>query len=627
MELLELLRAENVEGFNTAREDSARLDLFAAELDGLTLVGVDLSGAVLSKSDLTGTDLSEATLHGASLDEIDGGELKLVEAHGIRLKLRGAWLEDADLTDAEFPQVDLNGATLTNAKAGGAILTSAKMHDLEANGAHFVGADLTEANLKGASLVGADLSRARLVEARLSGADLTDALLEGAELEGARLDGATLIGARLQAARLARATLVEADLSGAKLAHADLSSCNLTRAKLAGADLTGAVLVDACLDGADLTGAVLAGADLSGSDPVALGLDDAQTASLAASGARFDAAAPVVFDRASVALSGAAMGVAWRNPDTAESPTLRWAVRTAEGKTTTGVLPVSATSVHAHDLLGTKSGFQLMLLIERADGFIFQACPLGADGRAGRTTIYKLGADPLAPATWRVLDGAVWGWLLTRDGPSLRVFRDKLDGGGLVEVRKEARPQVMGMLSGTTPMLLGKGGVALSLMPEGAGPPRRLPDGFPPDVGTTVAVGDGLVGVAYVPPTPRKEGRIDVQRVGPRGASEPELLADAEGVTSIDVVADDDGVHVVWTTTNEGERDRVGWTRWPGTELQEVSAGPAGLAGARWLLDPSHPDPRLLVAGKDGRLVAVDLDGEVVAHIDTKSVAAATRGD
>src|SRR5690606_30255242 len=44
MDLLELLTRGDVDAFNNQRGDRARLDFFAADLPGLSLVGIDLSG-------------------------------------------------------------------------------------------------------------------------------------------------------------------------------------------------------------------------------------------------------------------------------------------------------------------------------------------------------------------------------------------------------------------------------------------------------------------------------------------------------------------------------------------------------------------------------------------------------
>ena len=69
----------------------------------------------------------------------------------MQAKLKGACLEDADLTAAYLIKADLSGANLS-------------------------GADLTQAILSEANLSGADLGEAELTDTFLNGANLKDAL-------------------------------------------------------------------------------------------------------------------------------------------------------------------------------------------------------------------------------------------------------------------------------------------------------------------------------------------------------------------------------------------------------------------------------------------------------------------
>ena len=117
--------------------------------------------------------------------------------------------------------------------------------------------------LRGADLQQADLSGANLAHIDLRDTYLAGAHLEGADLEGAHLQGADLSGTFLEGADLSDANLADVDLSnaeelwkpgtdnwkrGAGLSHADLSGANLI-----GADLSGANLSGANLKGADVT--------------------------------------------------------------------------------------------------------------------------------------------------------------------------------------------------------------------------------------------------------------------------------------------------------------------------------------------------------------------------------------
>jgi hypothetical protein len=99
-----------------------------------------------------------------------------------RVDLRGAFLHDARLSDAQFRHSNLARAHLP-----GAQLQNADLKDV----------DLREANLQRARLTGANLREAYLQDADLRGADLRDANLQAAHLAGANLQAADLAGANL----------------------------------------------------------------------------------------------------------------------------------------------------------------------------------------------------------------------------------------------------------------------------------------------------------------------------------------------------------------------------------------------------------------------------------------------
>ncbi|ECR8061825.1 pentapeptide repeat-containing protein [Salmonella enterica] len=111
------------------------------------------------------------------------------------------------------------------------------------------GAYLCDANLRDANLRGAYLCDANLRDANLRGANLRDANLRGANLRGAylcdaNLRGAYLCDANLRDANLRGANLCDANLRGANLRGANLRDANLRGAYLCGADLCGADLPD-----------------------------------------------------------------------------------------------------------------------------------------------------------------------------------------------------------------------------------------------------------------------------------------------------------------------------------------------------------------------------------------------
>ena len=93
---------------------------------------------------------------------------------GLRVDLRGSWLNGATLRDAR-----LQGANLYEARLQGAVLEGARLQ----------GASLYNARLQGACLGGACLQGADLEEAQLQGANLHETKLQGAFLRGVHLAG------------------------------------------------------------------------------------------------------------------------------------------------------------------------------------------------------------------------------------------------------------------------------------------------------------------------------------------------------------------------------------------------------------------------------------------------------
>jgi hypothetical protein len=95
-----------------------------------------------------------------------------------RADLKGKWLAELNLRDADAYLANLEGANLFHANLQGTWFMSA--------------------NLRGADLQGADLQWVNFVDANLQGADLQNANLQGADLRRAELKGANLQGTDLQ---------------------------------------------------------------------------------------------------------------------------------------------------------------------------------------------------------------------------------------------------------------------------------------------------------------------------------------------------------------------------------------------------------------------------------------------
>jgi uncharacterized protein YjbI with pentapeptide repeats len=192
-------------------------DLSGAKLDGAHLStayllvdvkGADLLGSYLSKmypygADLSHADLSGAKLVGADLGDADLTGAKLVGADLSGAKLDGAHLSGANVEDADLSRASLRGADLSRARLGGVHLNGAFLSDADLTGGAFLyDADLSDAHLIGADLQGADLSAALLTHADLSRADLSGTNLSGADVSRSDLSGADLDNADLRVANL-----------------------------------------------------------------------------------------------------------------------------------------------------------------------------------------------------------------------------------------------------------------------------------------------------------------------------------------------------------------------------------------------------------------------------------------
>ena len=186
------------------------------------------------------------TVHLEGLPYIDEIQPVFDEKYGR--DLRGIYLGDTILDNADFRNTDLSFATLRGAKLdrasfSGANLTKANLSQIAAHEALFVSAKLIEANL----------SKADLKEAVLTLADLREANLSNVDLKGAAVDGVNLTKAELHDADLSEASLRDANFTGAQLdgasfRNSDLSDANLCETlglmagQLAGANVLNAVL-------------------------------------------------------------------------------------------------------------------------------------------------------------------------------------------------------------------------------------------------------------------------------------------------------------------------------------------------------------------------------------------------
>jgi len=258
-------------------------NLTHAQLRGVNLKGADLRGSRFDEADLANAQLSRADLRGARFADAD---LSQVTADGADLSetyvtlspdalpgaFRGAWIRDADFSEARLRGVDFSGAQIANAAFRNSDMRNACFDSAEiANvaflgarmaGARFVGATMDATSLQSVDRLTVEIDPARAVpatelQARLTAhaewidslgqkgvrLDLSHCDLRGLDLSGANLSAADLRGALLANVTCAKARLLYTDLAGANLCGAKLNSSDLR-----GANFTGAFQRDLALE-------------------------------------------------------------------------------------------------------------------------------------------------------------------------------------------------------------------------------------------------------------------------------------------------------------------------------------------------------------------------------------------
>ena len=192
----------NLSNIDFSDANLSRAQLWQARFSGTILAGARLIGASLMKAnlckvDMRGADLTNARLIDANLRQADLGPRNRVGEWAASwedrvTKLRGAWLEVADMRDANLDRADLQWARLARANLDNSNLSGADARRADLRAAVLYKANLTRANLSGANFggLGADLRRANLTGANLTGANLSLVVLTGADLTDANLSGA-----------------------------------------------------------------------------------------------------------------------------------------------------------------------------------------------------------------------------------------------------------------------------------------------------------------------------------------------------------------------------------------------------------------------------------------------------
>ena len=258
-------------------------------------VRAEFLDAVAAGKPVAGGDWACIDLSGARLDQMDLSEafFEQVNFSGASLKganLSGAFLVRADLTGADLTGANLQGANIGAADAAGCIFVRADCRSAVLSKGDFTGADFTAANLKEAETLyvrmdqarfsGADVSGIQFLEPDIRGADFTDADLSGSFFLNGRLSDVTFAGAAMTRCLFANMILknvcfdraafnqscfagTDAEavcLEGLSFREANLQQSNFQRMTLQNTDFSGADLENSYFESADLSGADFSGA-------------------------------------------------------------------------------------------------------------------------------------------------------------------------------------------------------------------------------------------------------------------------------------------------------------------------------------------------------------------------------
>jgi uncharacterized protein YjbI with pentapeptide repeats len=545
-DLVELLKAGQVDEFNAKRSRRAQVDLFAADLAGAQMSGADLSGVNLEKADLSDADLSDAILARANLSGADLSNANLTGVMAVQVRLREAMVEGCDLTDADLTGADLSDAEFVGCDLTGITLTGGKAKRTRFEACTLARANFSEVKMGGAVLAGAQAQGAVFKETSLAGADLSGAQLDGADLSGARLREANLEGAQL---------------SGARLTGADLSGARLAGARLAGADLSRADLNDATLDGVDLTGANLKEAAVP-PELLPLALGDIP------SWEEGEILEPTVVR------SGDRVALLWEATGEDDRTWIRLGVGLVDepGLLAAPAIPLPPDLVVARALAPDGEGFQAVFFVERPGGLLMWRFRIDAEGHLGVPERHRL---PYTPATRPLLRVDPAGTLLfgiSREGPGVAVHRlggtepEALDISRLATVR--------GFVSDHHPVALTKGGTVVRLTAAGPLAPVTVPPEFPGRRGALTQESDGVMNAVWLP---QGGAGICVNRLG--SSVETERLFKKLPCVHLDAATTVLGPTVVFT---------------------RPAAGHDGLVVAAFTLDDPKP---VLIAERKGMMV------------------------
>lgn len=209
------------------------------------------------------------------------------EGSASRARIKGALLQDTDLSGLDFAHVDLDATVFDRA-----ILSDTELKGASLRNAAFKNARMTATTLDDARLIGATFELARIADssfagANLQGASFKKAIIKNTSMQSARfyLDEKPVLRDQGQTADFSvaevlsdvnfdGANLIKSNFSGkswlrlsfkkSMLAQSSFAGATLTKSSFAGANLDGVNLSNATLIDVDLSGATMKGAQTSG---------------------------------------------------------------------------------------------------------------------------------------------------------------------------------------------------------------------------------------------------------------------------------------------------------------------------------------------------------------------------
>ena len=553
MDGLKYLEAEDVAGFNAARTERSRPELFASDLEGKQLVGIDLAMAQMDKSDLTGANLTDACLTKASLCEIDGSGMNLSHASAVKLKLRGAYMDGADLSEADLAKADLTEAHLPGVSAVGVSLMSSRMREANAAGGDFSDGDLSEASMHEAVFKDCTMSRVELSGARGNKAVFAGAMMDGAVGREASFPEGDFSEARLLGSRWIGAELRGANFAGADLTAADLSRADLAGANFAGACLRGVCLAEASIEGADFTDADLTDGDLSGLDPAAAGLSEAQCEALDRWGFEVDADAPMHPIAVDMAAHGGGARAVWINQDSELERSLRWCEVAPGAEARRGFVQVSGNLVKTAHMVEVGDATQLVVVKELAGELVVAVFVWSAAGPVLRYTV-PLGYTPMVRPVCVATGDDVYLYGIGSRGPAVIIQR--LSPEGLEPLLVQRQPTAVRFAGRHAPVLSCKGGVMFPISDAGLGKPMTVPSEYGGVVSVALPEAGRLRLVWGTAGAEPGDGVLETALLGQRGRPAVDRLVTEAQVMCLDARTIAGATHVVWVES-DGETHSV----------------------------------------------------------------------